>query len=173
MGPSWLSCIQWNLSIKDTNGTQLAVLYREVSVIQRICTQLYVVGTADSVLIREVPFIQCPLSRGSTVPAMPTCPHGCMHITHITHTFLAHTHAHMHTHLRMWQHTCSYIHLNYRHVTLTWIKPCWFLGTNWRRARCRRWGRRSGGRGCSVNWNAKIIAQASIAEAPQLVRGDF
>ena len=40
----------------DTFGTQqLAVLYREVSLIQRwICTQLYVVGTADSVLIREV-----------------------------------------------------------------------------------------------------------------------
>ena len=27
MGPSWLSCIQWNLSIEDTIGTQLAVLY--------------------------------------------------------------------------------------------------------------------------------------------------
>ena len=63
----------------DTIGTQLAVpytvepLYRghhcdpagcpvEVSLIQRyICTQLYVVGTADSVLIREVSFIQCVL----------------------------------------------------------------------------------------------------------------
>ena len=27
--------IQWNLSIKDTAGTQLAVLYREVSLTQR------------------------------------------------------------------------------------------------------------------------------------------
>ena len=43
----------------DTIGTQLAVLYREVSLIQRsICTQLYVIGTADSVLIREMSFIE-------------------------------------------------------------------------------------------------------------------
>ena len=50
--------MQWNLSIEDTTGTQLAVLYREVSLIQRlICTQFYVVGTADSTLIREVSFI--------------------------------------------------------------------------------------------------------------------
>ena len=27
LGPSWLSCIQWNLSMEDTIGTQLAVLY--------------------------------------------------------------------------------------------------------------------------------------------------
>ena len=27
LAPSWLSCIQWNLSIEDTTGTQLAVLY--------------------------------------------------------------------------------------------------------------------------------------------------
>ena len=27
LGPSWLSCKQWNLSIEDTFGTQLAVLY--------------------------------------------------------------------------------------------------------------------------------------------------
>ena len=27
VGPSWLSCIQWNLSIEDTTGTQMAVLY--------------------------------------------------------------------------------------------------------------------------------------------------
>ena len=26
-GPSWLSCIQWNLTIENTIGTQLAVLY--------------------------------------------------------------------------------------------------------------------------------------------------
>ena len=51
------------ISIVDTTGTQLAVLYREVSLIQRkICTQLYVVGTADSVLIREVyRCSECPL----------------------------------------------------------------------------------------------------------------
>ena len=48
-----------NLSIEDTIGTHLAVLYKKVSLIQSyICTQLYVVGTADSVLIREVVFIQ-------------------------------------------------------------------------------------------------------------------
>ena len=27
LGPSWLSCIQWNLSTEDTTGIQLAVLY--------------------------------------------------------------------------------------------------------------------------------------------------
>ena len=59
-----MSCIQWNLSIEDTIGTQLAVLYREVSLIQRyICTQFYVVGTADSVLIREMSLIQSVLYR--------------------------------------------------------------------------------------------------------------
>ena len=47
------------LSIEDTFGTQLAVLHREVSLIHRqICTQLYVVGTADSALIREVSLTQ-------------------------------------------------------------------------------------------------------------------
>ena len=48
--------MQWKLSILDTIGTQLAVLYREVPLIQRlICTQLYVCDwTVDSVLIREV-----------------------------------------------------------------------------------------------------------------------
>ena len=35
IGPSWLSCIQWNLSIVGTIGTQLAVLYREVFLTQR------------------------------------------------------------------------------------------------------------------------------------------
>ena len=56
--PSWLSCIQWNLSIEATIETQLAVLYREVSLAQRqICTQLHVVWTADRVFIREVSFI--------------------------------------------------------------------------------------------------------------------
>ena len=31
LGPSWLFCIQWNLSIEDTTGTQLAVLYSGTS----------------------------------------------------------------------------------------------------------------------------------------------
>ncbi len=59
----------WDLSKVSTIGTQLAVLYGEVSLIQRyICTQLYVFGTADSVLIREVSSIQSVLlERGSTV----------------------------------------------------------------------------------------------------------
>ena len=118
-------------------------------------------------------YSECPLSRGSSVPTMSTCPHGCMHTTHITHTLLAHTHAHMHIHLCVSIHACTYIHLNYRHVTLTWIQPCWFLWMNRCRARYRRWGGWSGGRGCSVHWNANIIAQACIAEAPQLVSGDF
>ena len=56
--------IQWNLPIEDTIGTQLAVLYREVSPIQvDLNTQLYVVGTADSVLIGEVSIIQSVLYR--------------------------------------------------------------------------------------------------------------
>ena len=56
--------VQWNLSIEDTIGTQLAVLYREVSLIQRqICTQLYVFGTTFSVLIREVSFFQSVFHR--------------------------------------------------------------------------------------------------------------
>ena len=63
-GANDISLVQWNLSIEDTIGTQLAVLYREVSLIQwEICTQLYVVGTADSVLIREVSLIQSALYR--------------------------------------------------------------------------------------------------------------
>ena len=48
--------------IEDIIGTQLAVLFREVSLIQsQICTQLYVFGTADSVLIREMSLIQSAL----------------------------------------------------------------------------------------------------------------
>ncbi len=48
----------------DTIKTQLAVLYREVSLIQReICTQFNVAGTADSGLIREVSFSQSVLYR--------------------------------------------------------------------------------------------------------------
>ena len=50
-----------------TTGTQLAALYREVPLIQRyICTQLCIVGTADSVLIREVSLThECSSQRGS------------------------------------------------------------------------------------------------------------
>ena len=45
--------------IEDIIGPQLAVLYKEMFLFRRkICTRLYVVGTADSILIRE---------RGSTV----------------------------------------------------------------------------------------------------------
>ena len=50
--------IQWNLSVVATFRTQVAVQYGEVSLIRWICTQLYVVGTVDSVLIREVSLIQ-------------------------------------------------------------------------------------------------------------------
>ena len=50
--------------IEDIIGTQLAVLFREVSLFQsQICTQLYVFGTADSALIREMPLIQSALYR--------------------------------------------------------------------------------------------------------------
>ena len=46
------------------HGTQLAVLYGEVSLFQKyICTQLYVIETAESALIREVAFIQSVLYR--------------------------------------------------------------------------------------------------------------
>ena len=56
--------MQWSLPIEDTTGTQLAVLYREVSLIQRtLCTKLYAFGTADSVLSREVSLIQSVLYR--------------------------------------------------------------------------------------------------------------
>ena len=58
-------------------GTQLAVLYRKVSLIQtKICTQLYVPGTADTVLIREVSLIrsvlyrEVPLCRMSEIRAL-------------------------------------------------------------------------------------------------------
>ncbi len=82
MRPSWLSCIQRSLSIEDTIETQLAVLYaveplyREhhqdpavcpvwsgVSSSEVDCTQFIVVGTADSVLIRELSLIQSVLYR--------------------------------------------------------------------------------------------------------------
>ena len=65
LGPSWLSCTQWNLSIVDTIGSQVAVLYTMESLYsghhwdtaEVDCTQLYVVWTAEAVLIREVSFI--------------------------------------------------------------------------------------------------------------------
>ena len=64
-GGKWeVHSIQWNLPTVDTIGGQLAVLYREVSLIQKqICTQLCVVGTADSFLSREVSYIQSVLYR--------------------------------------------------------------------------------------------------------------
>ena len=56
--------VQYNLCIECTIWTQLAVLHREVSLIQRnICTQLYVVGAANSVLSREVSLIKSVLYR--------------------------------------------------------------------------------------------------------------
>ena len=56
--------LRWNLSKEDTIRTQLPVLYREAPLIQRqICTQLCVVGTADSALIREVSLIQSVFYR--------------------------------------------------------------------------------------------------------------
>ena len=68
--------IKWNISIRNTTGTQLAVLYREVSLIQRwICTKLYVVGTADSVFIKEVTSIQ----YGSTVCMYANTARNCTH----------------------------------------------------------------------------------------------
>ena len=55
-GTFWI--MQWNLYKEDTTGTQLAGLYRGVSLPQRwICTQLCVIGAANSVLIREVSLI--------------------------------------------------------------------------------------------------------------------
>ena len=54
--------VQYSLCIEYTIWTQLPVLHREVSVIQRnICTQLCVVGAANSVLIREVSLIKSVL----------------------------------------------------------------------------------------------------------------
>ena len=51
--------VQYSLCIEYTIWTQLAVLHREVALIQRnICTQLYVVGAANSVFIRDVSLIQ-------------------------------------------------------------------------------------------------------------------
>jgi len=64
--------VSWHTHTEDTIGIQLAVLDREVSLIQRwICTQLYVVGTADSVLIREASSIQSVLYR--EVPHINLC----------------------------------------------------------------------------------------------------
>ena len=80
MGSSWLFCIQWNPTIQDPAGSQLAVLYKEVSLIQRlICTQLYVFRTADSALIREVSFIWSVLYR-----EVPLCMSVCEDI-HTVH----------------------------------------------------------------------------------------
>ena len=62
------TCVQLNLSVEDTTRTQLVVLCREMSLIQRqICTQVYLVGTADSVLFGEVSLIQNVLHREAPV----------------------------------------------------------------------------------------------------------
>ena len=46
---------QWNLSIADTLRTAESVLISEVSSFQgQFCTQLYLAGTLDSVLIKVV-----------------------------------------------------------------------------------------------------------------------
>ena len=52
------SWVQWTLSIEDTTGTQLTVLYREVSLIQRlICTQLYVVRLHTMPSLERCPYM--------------------------------------------------------------------------------------------------------------------
>ena len=60
-----LAALYSGTSLKeDTFGTQLAFLYREVSPIQRqICTQFYMVASADSALIKEVFLTQSVLYR--------------------------------------------------------------------------------------------------------------
>ena len=63
------NAVQWSLSIEDTTGTQLEVLYREVSPIQRyICTQLYVLlePQAVSSLAERCPSFKLSLYRGPT-----------------------------------------------------------------------------------------------------------
>ena len=49
----------------DTIGTQLAVLYREVSLIQSryVHSSTYVVGTVDTVILRKVSLTQSVLYR--------------------------------------------------------------------------------------------------------------
>ena len=48
LGPSWLSCIQWNLSIEDTIGTQLAVCIQwNLSIEDTIGIQLAVLYTVE------------------------------------------------------------------------------------------------------------------------------
>ena len=88
MGPSWLSCIQWNLSIEDTIGTQLAVRGVPNSEVDS-----YVVGTADSVFIREVSFIEsvhgfrCS-SACLYLPNTQESLHVCMSCMHCTYVLL-------------------------------------------------------------------------------------
>ena len=49
--------------MENTIGTQLTVLHREMTLIQKyiIRTHFYVVRTTDSVLTKEVSLIQCSL----------------------------------------------------------------------------------------------------------------
>ena len=74
----------WNLSIEDTIRAQLTVLHREVSLIQRyICTQLYVGGTADTVLIREVSLVWSVLNG-----EVPLYVHNCLMLSIILCTYV-------------------------------------------------------------------------------------
>ena len=58
----------------DVTGTQLAVLYGQVSLIQRwICTQLYVVQTENSVLIIEVFCIESVPYREVQLHSLTLC----------------------------------------------------------------------------------------------------
>ena len=56
-------CIQWNLSIENMHNWDPAGCRDGVANSEVDFTQLYVFGTADSLLIREVPFIQSVLYR--------------------------------------------------------------------------------------------------------------
>ena len=61
LGPSWLSCIQWNLSIQDTTGTHLAVLYT--------VEPLYTGHHWDPA--------GCPVYSGTSLYRTPLDPSGC------------------------------------------------------------------------------------------------
>ena len=84
-----LSTYQHRRSIRSFIGEPLyrghhwdptSVLYREASLIQRqIFTQLYVVGTADTVLIREVCLISSVIYREVTLYSVSAMFQGCGH----------------------------------------------------------------------------------------------
>ena len=58
--------VQWNLTIEDTIGTQLAVLYRQpAGSNSEICTQVYMwlmlgLQTVSSLHMSGVPYLECP-----------------------------------------------------------------------------------------------------------------